>query len=90
MAICLPPPELPVVVISSGDQPPEQIAAHRMLANSSFVGRHVTAARSGHWVQFDEPELIVSVVRDIVESQRSGERGSTETDLDGRRVHSKS
>jgi pimeloyl-ACP methyl ester carboxylesterase len=65
MARCIPPRELPIVVISSGDQPPEQIAAHRTLAESSFDGRHVIAARSGHWVQFDEPELIVSVVREM-------------------------
>ena len=70
MARVVPPREIPVVVISSGDQPPEQIAAHRTLAERSIGGRHVTAARSGHWVQFDEPELIVSVVREIVESQR--------------------
>jgi pimeloyl-ACP methyl ester carboxylesterase len=85
MAMCIPPRELPVVVISSGDQPPEQIAAHRALAESSFAGRHVTAVRSGHWVQFDEPEVIVSVVREMVESQRSAERGST--DREDRSVH---
>ena len=79
MAMCIPPRELPVVVISSGDQPPEQIAAHRTLAEASLGGRHVTAARSGHWVQFDEPIRIVSVVRQIIESQRLGNPGSTET-----------
>jgi hypothetical protein len=71
------PPEIPVIVISSADQPPEEIAAHRTLAGRSIGGRHITAARSGHWVQFDEPALIVSVVRDLVESQRSGEDEST-------------
>lgn len=36
-------------------------------------GRHVVAARSAHWVQFDEPELIVEIVRELVESARSAE-----------------
>jgi pimeloyl-ACP methyl ester carboxylesterase len=63
----IPPREIPVIVISSGDQPPEQIAAHRMLAERSASGRHVIAARSAHWVQFDEPELVVSLVRELVE-----------------------
>jgi hypothetical protein len=27
----------------------------------------VVALQSAHWVQFDEPELIVSLVRDLVE-----------------------
>lgn len=63
----IPPRTIPVVVISSGNQPPEQIAAHRMLADQSSDGRHVIASRSAHWVQFDEPELVVAVVRELVE-----------------------
>jgi pimeloyl-ACP methyl ester carboxylesterase len=66
MAAFVPPREIPVVVISSGDQAPEQIAAHQRLAERSVAGRHIIATRSGHWVQFDEPGLIVSVVRDLV------------------------
>ena len=62
----VPPSEIPVTVISGGDQPPEQIAAHRLLAERSANGRHVIAARSAHWVQFDEPELIVALVRELV------------------------
>jgi pimeloyl-ACP methyl ester carboxylesterase len=71
MAAFVPPREIPVVVISSGDQPPEQIAAHQTLADRSAVGRHIMATRSGHWIQFDEPGLIVSAVRDLVGLQRS-------------------
>jgi pimeloyl-ACP methyl ester carboxylesterase len=63
----IPPREIPVIVISSGDQPPEQITAHRLLAERSANGRHVIAARSAHWVQFDQPELVVSLVRKLVE-----------------------
>ena len=69
MGSLIPRPEIPVVVISSGDQPAEQIAAHRMLAERSDDGRHVIAARSAHWVQFDEPELVVAVVRELVHKQ---------------------
>jgi pimeloyl-ACP methyl ester carboxylesterase len=69
MGALIPPRSIPVVVISSGNQPPEQIAAHRMLAERSADGRHVVAARSAHWVQFDEPELVVGLVRDLVERE---------------------
>ena len=65
------PKEIPVVVISSGNQPPEEIAEHRVLADRSAKGRHIMAARSGHWVQFDEPELIVAEVRGLVERGRA-------------------
>jgi pimeloyl-ACP methyl ester carboxylesterase len=67
MGALIPPQDIPVIVISSRDQPPEMIAAHRMLAERSDDGRHVIATRSAHWVQFDEPELIVSLVKDLVE-----------------------
>jgi pimeloyl-ACP methyl ester carboxylesterase len=65
-----PPREIPLVVISSRDQPTENLVAHRMLTEASLDGRHVVATRSTHWVQFDEPELVVAVVRELVESQR--------------------
>jgi pimeloyl-ACP methyl ester carboxylesterase len=66
------PREVPVVVISSGNQPPEYLEAHRMLSAASSRGRHVIAARSAHWVQFDEPTLVVDAVRELVESYRGG------------------
>ena len=64
-------PDLPLVVISAGDQPPRIVAAHQALAQLSRHGRHVMAAQSGHWVQFDEPELVVESVREVVGMSRS-------------------
>jgi pimeloyl-ACP methyl ester carboxylesterase len=72
IAAGVPPREIPDVVISGGDQPREQLVAHQVLAEASAGGRHVIASRSAHWVQFDEPELIVAAVKDLVESPRSG------------------
>jgi pimeloyl-ACP methyl ester carboxylesterase len=63
-------PDVPLVIISSGDQASETIAAHRKLARLSLQGRHLVAARSGHWIQFDEPELIVKTIREIVDHTR--------------------
>jgi pimeloyl-ACP methyl ester carboxylesterase len=70
LAVSIPPPDIPTVVISSGGQPPEQLAAQRQLVKSSRSGRHVIAKASAHWVQFDEPELVVSVARELVERAR--------------------
>jgi pimeloyl-ACP methyl ester carboxylesterase len=68
------PPEIPVVVISSGEQPAAELEAHRRLAGASAAGRHVIASRSGHWIQFDEPELIVAAVEDLIASARDNPR----------------
>jgi pimeloyl-ACP methyl ester carboxylesterase len=68
IAALKPPREVPLVVISSVDQPAEQLTIHRRLAEASTVGRHVVATRSAHWIQFDEPELIVACVRSLIDS----------------------
>jgi pimeloyl-ACP methyl ester carboxylesterase len=74
IAAVVTPREVPLVVISSGDQPPQQLAVHQRLARASDAGRHIVASRSAHWVQFDEPELIVAAVRDLVEFARARTR----------------
>ena len=63
-------PDVPLVAISSGALPPERLEEHRALARLSSNGRHIVAARSGHWVQFDEPELIVTAIREVVDQVR--------------------
>jgi pimeloyl-ACP methyl ester carboxylesterase len=72
-----PPRDIPVVVISSGNQPTEQLAAHRLMADASDRGRHVIATKSAHWVQFDEPELIIEAIKDVVASHREAESRAT-------------
>jgi pimeloyl-ACP methyl ester carboxylesterase len=71
MHAAVPRPTIPVVVISGGDQPPERLGEHKALADTSSRGRHIVAARSAHWIPFDEPELLVQLVRELVESARN-------------------
>lgn len=69
-------PDLPLVVLSSGDQPPDVVAEHRALARLSSRGRHRIAAKSGHWILFDEPELIVSEIREVVDEVHRVQQGA--------------
>jgi pimeloyl-ACP methyl ester carboxylesterase len=62
--------DIPLVIISSGDQLPETIERHRALARLSSQGDHITAPGAGHWIQFDDPALVVAAVRDVVERVR--------------------
>jgi pimeloyl-ACP methyl ester carboxylesterase len=66
-ATCRLPSDIPLVVISAGDQPDDVKAAHSRLARSSTRGRHIVAEESGHWVPFDQPELIVDAIRELIE-----------------------
>jgi pimeloyl-ACP methyl ester carboxylesterase len=63
-------PDVPLVVISSGDQPSDTIAEQRQLLRFSPQSRHIIASNSGHWIQFDEPDLVISTIRDVVDRAR--------------------
>jgi pimeloyl-ACP methyl ester carboxylesterase len=62
-------PDVPLVVVSSGDSSPAAIAKHRELLRLSPESRHVVAA-GGHWIQFDRPDLVTGIVRDVVDRAR--------------------
>lgn len=62
--------DVPLAVISSADQPASVLASHEALVRTSSQGRHFVASKGGHWVPFDEPELIVDAIRDTVEVSR--------------------
>jgi pimeloyl-ACP methyl ester carboxylesterase len=65
-ASCCPiPSHIRVTVISGIHQPPGILANHAAIANHSQHGKHIIANKSAHWVQFDEPELIVEAVREM-------------------------
>jgi hypothetical protein len=42
----------------------------RELASRSPQGRLVVAQKSGHYVQAEEPELVISAIREVVEAAR--------------------
>ena len=56
---------IPVTVISGGHLTPQERAEHESIAQSSRRGRHILAERSGHWVQLDQPEIVVDAIREI-------------------------
>ncbi len=62
--------DIPLAVISGADQPVNVRSSHEALARMSRHGRHFVASKGGHWVPFDEPELVVDAIRYIVETSR--------------------
>jgi pimeloyl-ACP methyl ester carboxylesterase len=49
-----------------------RVALQRELARMSPTGRLIVAARSGHFVHHDEPDVVVAAVRSVVERARAG------------------
>ncbi len=68
-------PKIPLIVLSSG-KPDFDITQevlqklqelHADLANESPQGVHIVARESGHVIQLDDPELVIDVIRQVVE-----------------------
>lgn len=62
--------DLPLIVLSASDASPARMAAHRHIVKQSRKGRLIVAENSGHWIQLDQPELVVSAVRDVIAKAR--------------------
>ena len=66
------PVACPLIVLSAGNTPPEGLAEHQALAALSPRGEHIVARNSGHWIQFDEPQLIIDAIRRAIPVTQSG------------------
>jgi pimeloyl-ACP methyl ester carboxylesterase len=57
--------DCPLIVLSAGTTSPEGLAEHRAIAATSSRGEHIVAQHSGHWIQFDEPQLVIDAIRRV-------------------------
>ena len=57
---------IPVTVLSAANATPEQLEERDQMAHRSPRGRHIIARKSGHWIQLDEPELVVGAIREML------------------------
>jgi pimeloyl-ACP methyl ester carboxylesterase len=62
--------DLPVTVLSAANSAANRLAEHQAMANRSTRGKLVVAQNSGHWIQLDEPDLVIAAVREIIEASR--------------------
>jgi pimeloyl-ACP methyl ester carboxylesterase len=74
--LCGRPPGLgtiPLTVVTAGNPPyPGRVPMQEEIAALSTCSTHITAEGSGHYVPHDDPELVVSVIRDM--AKRSSPR----------------
>jgi pimeloyl-ACP methyl ester carboxylesterase len=61
---------IPVTVISAANTPAERQAEQIATASLSIRGKHLTAARSGHWVMTDEPQLVLDAILEMIDLSR--------------------
>jgi pimeloyl-ACP methyl ester carboxylesterase len=58
--------DVPLVVISAADDSPETRAEHERLAAHSRLGKHLVAPSGGHYVQYEDPDLVVEAVKRVI------------------------
>jgi hypothetical protein len=54
---------LSMVVITAENATESEVREHRKLGSLSSKGEHIIAERSGHWIQLDRPDLVISSLR---------------------------
>ena len=74
-------PGLPVIVVSS-TRPEEAVEFRRSwmgmqidLAERLSATRHIVSQESGHYIQFDEPELVIEAIHEMIDLVGSPESG---------------
>jgi pimeloyl-ACP methyl ester carboxylesterase len=60
----------PITVLSASNATPEQLQEREEMTHRSPRGRHTIARKSGHWIQLDEPELVVEAIREMAGSTK--------------------
>jgi pimeloyl-ACP methyl ester carboxylesterase len=62
------PGSIPLTILSARHCAPGLIADREALAGRSVRGRHMVASQSGHWIQLDQPELVIQAIREMIEA----------------------
>jgi pimeloyl-ACP methyl ester carboxylesterase len=57
---------IPVTILSAGNATAEELRERDAWAAQSDRGVHIKVAGTGHWVQLERPDLVVSAVREMV------------------------
>lgn len=61
---------IPLVLLTSADPSPGRLRDQEDMLRLSPRGSHVVAGTSGHWIPLQEPALVVSAIREVVEAAR--------------------
>jgi pimeloyl-ACP methyl ester carboxylesterase len=69
------PAQIPLVVLSAANSTPLELEERERWVRESHHGLHVHVPSSGHWIQLEQPHVVVDTVRNLVFSLRGGGPG---------------
>jgi pimeloyl-ACP methyl ester carboxylesterase len=60
--------QVPIILLSAGDASAAQRAAQERMAECSARGRIEIVKDSGHWIQLDQPDVVIAAIKAMVEN----------------------
>ena len=62
--------DMPLVVLSPGDATTAKTMEQEAVARLSSNGKIIVAPNSGHWIQLDQPQVVIDAIREVLQSVR--------------------
>jgi pimeloyl-ACP methyl ester carboxylesterase len=73
-AVQMPAPvEIPFVVLSAGSATAAELAERDEWVAANCSARHIRLPETGHWLQLEQPEVVVAAVRKLVDGYNNGD-----------------
>jgi pimeloyl-ACP methyl ester carboxylesterase len=61
------PQEIPFIVLSAATATDAELAERESWVAASKRGRHVRVKETGHWIQLEQPDVVVAAVRELLQ-----------------------
>jgi len=62
--------DMPLVVLSAGDATTAKTMEQEAVARLSSNGKIIVVPNSGHWIQLDQPQVVIDAIRKVLQSVR--------------------
>ncbi len=70
-ALAMPiPPQIPFIVLSAANASESELSERDSWVRQSHHGQHIRVAESTHWLQLEQPGIVVKAVQDLIELTR--------------------
>lgn len=66
------PAEIPFIILSASNATEAELEERDSWVRESTRGRHIRIEQGGHWLQLEQPDMVVEVIRELVRLSKSG------------------
>jgi pimeloyl-ACP methyl ester carboxylesterase len=60
------PADIPLVVVSASNATEAELKERNSWVQESTHGHHIRMENGGHWLQLEQPDIVVEVIRELV------------------------